>query len=171
MGHGLHVSEWNFTQLMRMYRGRAALGSFRLQKPYITLALSKVSVISARPPPATHRREKHPSTTARCSLENGCGGSMRKGPPDDANVKSLLSSSYVYKALENKDATDDISAPFKPLNTFIHPRYFIAAKYRKFITLCFVLFFFKMEKSRHAFCFLCHCRFHCSLCAGSLCPS
>lgn len=39
------------TQLMRMYRGSAALGSFRLQKPYITLLLSKVSVISAKPPP------------------------------------------------------------------------------------------------------------------------
>lgn len=40
------------TQLMRMYRGSVALGSFRLQKPYITLPLSKVSVISAKPPPA-----------------------------------------------------------------------------------------------------------------------
>lgn len=39
------------TQLMRMYRGSVALGSFRLQKPYITLLLSKVSVISAKPPP------------------------------------------------------------------------------------------------------------------------
>lgn len=37
---------------MRMYRGSVALGSFRLQKPYITLLLSKVSVISAKPPPA-----------------------------------------------------------------------------------------------------------------------
>lgn len=36
-----------------MYRGSVALGSFRLQKPYITLLLSKVSVISAKPPPAT----------------------------------------------------------------------------------------------------------------------
>lgn len=46
------TSSPRLTQLMRMYRGSVALGSFRLQKPYITLLLSKVSVISAKPPPA-----------------------------------------------------------------------------------------------------------------------
>lgn len=48
---------------MRMYLGRAAAGSFRLQKPYITLALSKVSVTSARPPPAQDRTNTNTFTS------------------------------------------------------------------------------------------------------------
>ncbi|TNN24364.1 hypothetical protein EYF80_065511 [Liparis tanakae] len=49
---------------MRMYRGSAAVGSFRLQKPYITLALSKVSVMAARPPPAAQNKRPHHSISA-----------------------------------------------------------------------------------------------------------
>lgn len=74
------------TQLMRMYRGRAEVGSFRLQKPYITLPLSKVSVISARPPPApqNHRLRYYYSTlTARSAFH----ASVRLSSTRDKLVK------------------------------------------------------------------------------------